>query len=226
MHIPKVIVYLSDHLEEETQRLIETHYGANVLSYYSAVEALRIGFTCPAHQGFHLHSDLTHVRVVGEDGQDVPTGEAGDILISNLVNRGTVLLNYRIGDRGRLANQPCTCGRTLPLLAKLEGRRDDVVALPNGQFLHSATVWFAIRGNPDFIQYQLVQHTLHQFELKLSTVDVPTFERVSVDLLARLGPVLGEGTSLTASYVSPFAPFGSRKRSQLISEVKRGAQGA
>lgn len=226
MHIPKVILYVSDHLEAETQQLIEEKYGARVFSSYSAVEALRIGFTCPSHQGFHLHSDLTHVRIVDEAGQDVPPGVPGDILISNLINRGTVLLNYRLGDRGRLSNQACTCGRTLPLLSKLEGRRDDVVALPNGQFLHSANVWLAIRGNPDFIQYQLLQHTLTQFELKLSTVDKPTFERVSADLTARLKPVLGEGAELSASYVSPFEPFGTRKRSQLVSEIKREALGA
>lgn len=219
MHIPKVIVYVSDHLTEDTQRMISEEYGAEVLSSYSAVEALRIGFTCPAGKGFHLHSDLTHVRVVDETGQDVPTGTPGDLVISNLTNRGTVLLNYRIGDRGRLAVETCPCGRTLPLLAKLEGRRDDVVALPNGQFLHSATVWAAIRHNLDILQYQLVQKTLTQFELKLVTADETTFAHASKDILASLLPVLGQGVSLTACYISPSAPFGSAKRSQLVSEL-------
>jgi phenylacetate-CoA ligase len=217
MHLPKVVFYVSDHLPEDTQQLIEAEYGAKVLSSYSAVEALRIGFTCPAHTGFHLHADLAHLRIVDEAGRDVPPGTTGDIALSNLSNRGTVLLNYLIGDRGQLATTACTCGRTLPLLAKLEGRRDDVVALPDGRFLHSATVWFAIRDNHDYIQYQLVQHTLERFELKLATVDEPTFTRVSEDLMARLRPVLGEGTVLTATYVNPYEPFGQRKRSQLIS---------
>lgn len=224
MHVPKVVMYVSDHLTDETQRMIREEYGAEVLSSYSAVEALRIGFTCRTGKGFHLHSDLTHVRAVDERGEDVPTGTTGDLVISNLTNRGTVLINYLIGDRGQLSGETCPCGRTLPLLGKLEGRRDDVVALPNGQFLHSATVWAAIRHNPDFIQYQLVQQALGQFELKITTVDEATFARVSVDLMEKLRPVLGDGVGLTARYVSPFESFGAEKRSQLVSELNRGVK--
>lgn len=221
MHLPKVIVYVSDHLTEDTRQMIETEFGIPVLSIYSAVEAFKIGFTCPHRTGFHLHSDLAHVRIVDDNGEDVCTGEIGDIVISNLMNRGTVLLNYRIEDRGQLSEAACPCGRTLPLLAKLEGRRDDVIQLPDGNYLHSATVWLALRDNPDFIQYQLIQHTLDRFELKLVTADQSMFDRVGADLMSRLQPVLGPTVTLTATYVSPFVPFGERKRSQLVSLLNK-----
>lgn len=37
-----------------------------------------------------------------------------------------VLLNYRLGDWGRLASEPCPCGSGLPLLQSLGGRRDEL----------------------------------------------------------------------------------------------------
>jgi phenylacetate-CoA ligase len=87
------------------------------------MEAGTIGFQCERREGFHLNVDLCAVRIVDAEGRTVPPGTSGDIVISSLDNRATVLLNYRIGDRGTLSPQPCPCGRSLPLLASLEGRR-------------------------------------------------------------------------------------------------------
>ena len=78
----------------------------------------------------------------------------------------------------------------------------------------------ALRDNHDFIQYQLIQRTRNTFELKLVTVDLPTFERTSADLLTRLQPLLGPEAQITHAYVSPHEPFGERKRIQLVSLVK------
>ena len=44
------------------------------------------------------------------------------MVISNLVNRGAVLLNYRLGDVASLSTGKCSCGRILLMLSELEGR--------------------------------------------------------------------------------------------------------
>jgi phenylacetate-CoA ligase len=177
---------------------------------------MRIGFTCAARNGFHLHADLTHLRIADANGQDVPTGTPGDIVISNLTNRGTVLLNYRLGDQGQLAEQPCTCGRTFPRLALISGRSDDAAILPNGEYLHSTAIWQVIKEGAEFLQYQIVQQTPEHFDLRLTTVDEATFERIYAGLLDRIRPLTGPEVTLTASYVSPDAPFGSAKRRRLV----------
>ena len=46
-------------------------------------------------------------------------------MVSNLVNRGTVLLNYRLGDVAAKLDGRCACGRTLPMMSFLEGRSDE-----------------------------------------------------------------------------------------------------
>ena len=53
--------------------------------------------------------------------------------MSNLYNRAMILLNYRLGDLGVLATKPCPCGRTLPLLEKLQGRIFETIRLPDGR---------------------------------------------------------------------------------------------
>jgi phenylacetate-CoA ligase len=137
-HRPKVVTYSSDGLPEAARRLITETFGIPVLGTYQAVEAFKIAFECGA--GLHVNADLYPVRIVDRDGRAVPVGESGEVVVSNLVNRATVLLNYRLGDLAALAPDPCPCGRALPRLAGLHGRRDEWIDLPSGRTVHPMTV--------------------------------------------------------------------------------------
>ena len=131
-HLPRVVLYGWDPMTAYGRELIEQTFGIPVLSRYSAMECLKIGFFCELRRGFHLHEDLCHVEARGPDGLPVAAGESGELVLSNLFNRGTVLLNYRLGDRGALSDAPCPCGRGTRVLVELDGRVDDAIALPDG----------------------------------------------------------------------------------------------
>lgn len=191
LRAPKVFVYRGDLMTPGGQDFVEQHTGAAVISRYNAVEAFKIGFTCEARQSFHLHEDLCHVRIVAPDGSDAGPGEHGEIVISNLVNRGTVLLNYRIGDTGRLSPGRCGCGRTSTLLAGLEGRVSEIVRLPTGKLVHPLSVWSTLKPHEHVTRYQLVQREPARFELNVVVADGAPFpqvaEAVGRDLRALLG---------------------------------------
>ena len=104
-----MVKYSADAVTEPWRQLIEERFGVVVLSGYNAVECLRIGFICDHGCGFRLREDLGHLRVIDGRGEQVQPGQSGEVVISNLVNHGTVLLNYRLGDVGvRLrAGPPC-----------------------------------------------------------------------------------------------------------------------
>jgi phenylacetate-CoA ligase len=205
IHVPKVFVYAGDAMSREGRSFVEQHFGVPAVSLYNAVEAFKIGYFCEARDGFHLHEDLCHVEVVGEDGRPVRTGESGELVISNLVNRGTVLLNYRIGDLGRLTAEPCACGRTSRRLADLEGRVAEVVHLPNGNIVHQYSVAGVFRRFQGVIRYQLVQHEPDRFELRVMTVDGSTFDRIAGDLSGEFRGLLG-GAALDVTYEEPAEP--------------------
>ncbi|ODS59273.1 MAG: hypothetical protein ABS36_02145 [Acidobacteria bacterium SCN 69-37] len=137
--LPRLWVYLGDRVSAGGRELADAR-GCALYSVYSAMEAGPIGFQCEERGGFHLNIDLCAVRVVDDEGRDVPAGEVGDIVISPLDNRAMVLLNYRIGDRGALSTEPCPCGRTLPLLARLDGRRSEIIRLADGRELSSLAI--------------------------------------------------------------------------------------
>jgi phenylacetate-CoA ligase len=137
--MPRVWVYLGDMISDSARELAN-ELGCRLFSVYGAMEAGTIGFQCERREGFHLNVDLCAVRVVDAAGRTLPPGEPGEIVISSLDNRGTVLLNYRIGDRAILATQPCPCGRSLPLLASFEGRRSEMIRLLDGREFSSLTL--------------------------------------------------------------------------------------
>jgi phenylacetate-CoA ligase len=138
--LPRVWMYGGDMLSETGRELIERNFGCIVYSTYQSVETGKIGFQCEHREGFHLNIDLCALRLVDESGQNVKLGQEGEVVISNLYNRAMVLLNYRLGDLGILATNPCSCGRGLPLLEQLKGRVSEKIYLPNGRRIDTETL--------------------------------------------------------------------------------------
>jgi phenylacetate-CoA ligase len=199
IHLPRVVIYHGQAMGDPGREFFERELGIPVYSRYNAVEAFKIGFTCEERQAFHLNSDLTHVRIVDADGKPCAAGQTGEVIISNLVNRATVLLNYRLHDVAALSDELCACGRTLPLLSDLEGRLEEILPLAEGRFLGPRAIWRIFKTEPDVLQYQLVQERIERYLLRLRTTDQAAFERVVPPALGRLRELLGPGSEVVAS---------------------------
>jgi len=198
-HRPAAVLYGADAMSPEARRHLEQELGVRVLSTYSAAEAFKIGFACEAGTGFHVHADLCHLRLVDATGADVPAGVPGEVVISNLVNRATVLVNYRLGDVATWSETPCPCGRTLPLLATLAGRSEDVVELAGGALLHPRSVWSIVKQQPEVLRYQLVQHAPERLELRLMTAGRAAYDGLAPGLLGALRE-LAAGAQVETSF--------------------------
>ena len=155
-HLPRVAIFAADVLAEPMRRAI-TAAGVEVLSVYQAVEMPTIGFECEAHAGHHLNVDFCPLRIVDADGRDLPAEETGDVVTSNLVNRGTVLLNYRLGDRAARLATECACGRTLPLLSPVQGRVSEWLRTASGEPVHPQVLRSVLRKVPGLLRYTLEQ---------------------------------------------------------------------
>jgi phenylacetate-CoA ligase len=175
-HRPKAVLYSSDHLSSATRLWLTSTCGIPVFTVYGAVEALKIGFGCEQDNGYHVNSDLYPVRIVDGSGKDVEPGQPGEVVLSNLVNRATVLLNYRLGDLVSASPAPCPCGRTLPLISCPVGRADQISVLPDGSEVHPMffddSIYLAV---PDIIQHQV--HQVLPAAFRVSLVVPPATDR-------------------------------------------------
>lgn len=188
---PVAIVFGGDAMPEVDKQLIEQEFGVPVLSTYQAVEALRIGFQCEHRRGFHLSMDDVAIRVVDDHGNDVEPGGRGHLLISNLTNRATVLLNYRLGDIVTLGESSCSCGRSLPTIERIDGRSDDLITLAGGDPLHALAVLEKLQGVAGVVQVQVVQETLGRFLIRAIGTSISARESAAAELVANLRSVVG-----------------------------------
>lgn len=215
----------ADGLSGQARRLLEERFGIPAFSLYAAVEAPSMGFECREHRGLHMNEDLYPVRLVDGSGRAVVPGERGEVVVSNLVNRAMVLLNYRLGDLAALLPGPCPCGRSLPMMSYPEGRSYDWFELPSGRSLTAFAVNQAFRDEPGVLQYQLVQEDPRSYRIAVvvrEPFDLAAFEARAA---ARLAGLVGEPVALRAATVPAIARTETGKVRPFIS-MCRGASPA
>jgi phenylacetate-CoA ligase len=208
-------------MEQRDRQLIEDIYKVSVVSSYQAVEALRIAYQCEHRLGFHVNLDHIALRIVDPKGGPLPTNRIGEIVLSNLTNRATVLLNYKLGDLARWCERPCGCGRTLPTLQYIEGRANDLIALPDGRNIHSLIALPPLQAIPGIDRIQLVQQDRSSFSIRCVCSPGASWEAIrrQLDTAARLQ--LGNDIRLTIRRVETFPKEQSGKVLALISHVPR-----
>jgi phenylacetate-CoA ligase len=189
-------------MAESIRRLIAERFGIPVFSTYQAIEAFKIGFECERHTGLHLNVDLYPLRIVDGAGRTLPAGASGEVVVSNLVNQATVLLNYRLGDISALAAEACPCDRTLPLLSFPPGRSDDLIALPSGRVLHPQAVRTIFTDETEVWQYQVVQRDESTFDVAIVASPVCDRARTRERVAANFARQFGEDVTLTIAFVA------------------------
>jgi phenylacetate-CoA ligase len=226
MHLPAVVTYTSDSLLPAVRALIEDRFGIPVFTTYQAVEAFKIAFECERHRGLHLNIDLYPIRVIDGAGREVPPGASGEVIVSNLVNRGMVLLNYRLGDIVTMLPDACECGRSLPLLSYPEGRTDDLIELASGRIVHPQAIRTLFNEERTIWEYQVEQIADTHFRVAL--LAAPTCDRDAVGqrVVDRLSGVVGSAARIDVEFVDAIDRTLGGKTAPVISRRARQRRAA
>ncbi|MEK6703769.1 MAG: AMP-binding protein [Planctomycetota bacterium] len=126
----KVILGGAEEMPAEAVPWMERVWSpAKVKMCYASVEmATSIGFQpCPNQNGYHLDVlDFAHEIIEpDEDG-------FGELVFTTLSRRTMPLIRYRTRDVTRITPGGCSCGLSTPHMAKLRGRRDELVVASGG----------------------------------------------------------------------------------------------
>jgi phenylacetate-CoA ligase len=162
----KFIISNSEVLTDHVRKYIESVFGCPVYNDYSSFEMHNIASEC-THQRMHLHIDCNLVEII-KDGEEAAPGEKGEIVITNLRNRAMPFIQYCTGDYGVMSEEPCTCGRGLPLLHMVEGRRDEYLTLASGGRI-SPRIFDPLDFvfHPYVSKFQIIQKKKDEFVIKV-----------------------------------------------------------
>ena len=147
-------------------------------------------FECPVYETYGM-SEIVAAANQCEQGSMHLWPEAGvlesldgDLLSTGLVNADMPLIRYRTGDRCELPanSQACACGRSLPLLGRIEGRCDDTIYTRDGRRIGRLDPIF--KSTLPIQEAQIVQESLDR--LRILCVPDAAFDGRQERELARL----------------------------------------
>jgi phenylacetate-CoA ligase len=138
---------------------IESAWGARVFDHTGMTEMGALSFECTENRGTGVHvieSEFIAEVIDSQTLKNVPDGESGELVLTNLGRWGSPLIRYRTGDQVRLVRetQPCACGRWF---ARLEGGilgRVDDMFIVRGNNVFPTAVEAVLRRFPEIAEFR------------------------------------------------------------------------
>jgi phenylacetate-CoA ligase len=215
---PRTVITTAEMLYPHQREKIERVFGCAVYDRYGSRETSVIASECDRHTGLHVNGECLLVETL-RDGKKTAPGEAGDVVITDLLNFGMPLIRYDIEDRASFSGGHCSCGRTLPLLAGIEGRATDFIRTPDGRYVSGAALTIRLVAEiPGLAQAQIVQRELGAVTFRL--VKGADFTKESEELLLRKSrELMGEEMRIFLDFVAEIPSEPSGKFRFSISEL-------
>lgn len=207
---PRAVLAAAEALHDFQRPVLEAAFpDARAFNTYGCREFMLIASECGAHDGLHVNADHLVVELVQPTAL-AGGGEGGQVAVTDLHNWGMPLLRYVNGDLAVAGpSARCACGRGLPRLAGIQGRRLDAIRTPDGRLLPGEFFPHLLKDIPGIRRFQVVQEELAA--LTLSIVPGPDFDAAQqARVRAEVGRVLGTAIRLELNLVEdiPLTPSG------------------
>jgi phenylacetate-CoA ligase len=210
----KVVITSAEPVTEDQRQTIAAAFQCPVRETYGMGELVAAASECESGR-LHRWPEVGVVEVL-DGARPVSAGALGDLVCTGLLNADMPLIRYRVGDCGRPGDDAdvCTCGRTLPPLARVEGRSNDVLITRDGRrvsWLNPVFYGIPIR------QGQIIQESLDHIRVRY--VPAPGFTpEAGFEIVKRLQERM-EGVGVVLERVDEVPRSASGKFRTVVCEV-------
>ena len=224
---PRIIIGGAELISDSSRRFIEEAFDAPFYDQYGTIEMERMAWQCSAKVGYHIDADALIVQFVDKNGEEVSEGESGEIVCTSLFGYAMPFIRYAVGDIGIPSDEICSCGRKLPLMKVIEGRKDSILVLPDGRLLSPRT--FTITMNMFKLirhieQFQIIQKKRDVFEIRLkkkdNSIDEKALETELTSHLRKMLALEAHGVTFEMRFIEDFNLDKSGKFKIVISELE------
>lgn len=175
----KVCIVTSEMLFEKDKKLMEKQFGVPVVNEYGASELDLIAFENQKGE-WQVNAETLFVEILDDDGQPVPYGTQGRVVITSLYNKAHPFIRYDIGDIGIL-DEKSTFKK--PILKQLTGRTNDVAVLPSGKKAPGLTFYYVtksiIEDDGNVKEFIIKQTSIDSFEVDYISEAELTLEQIA-----------------------------------------------
>lgn len=214
----KVAFVTSERLYDYQREAIESVFNCPVANGYGGRDAGFIAHQCPVGS-MHITAEDIIVEIVDKEGNVLPIGEEGEIVVTHLATSDFPFIRYRTGDIAKLSDKTCACGRGLPLLQDIQGRTTDFVVALNGTVLHGLALIYVLRDLPGISAFKIVQTSLEETRVKI--VREQGYDPTCEDTIRRnFRQRLGNDVTVQIDYVDHIEKEKSGKFRYVVSHVE------
>jgi phenylacetate-CoA ligase len=206
---PKAILTTGEIITNEMRNSIENIIGSKIYDWYGSTEGCASAAQCE-HGGYHVNVEYCHIESIEKENLNHLVG-------TNLVNFAFPLIRYDVGDIGELLEQQCTCGRGLPLMKPIKGRKVNFINSPSGKkyFYHN---FFSKVLNAPIKEFQIIQDRLDSINLLI--VAKSSFNNSDLEkIINHLKKLLGEEMTIDVSFVEKIKRSRLGKYQMVVSKI-------
>ena len=211
------IITGAEKLYPHQRELMEKVFKAKVFNTYGCREFMLIAAECEKHEGLHVTIDNLYVEIL-KDGKPAKPGESGEIVITDLNNYGMPFIRYKNGDIAVQSDNACSCGRGLPLIHDIDGRKMDTITAFDGKVVSGGFFPHLMKEIEEIGKFQVIQQAQDRLLVKLVEKQPISEERLAF-CLQEMKKVLGEEMQIEFQFVDDIPLTSSGKYRVTISEI-------
>lgn len=184
--LPKIssleyIEMTGEYLSDEIRVLVMKTFGCNIANQYGCNEANSIAFECP-YGNMHIMKDNVYIENID-----------GDIFLTTLLNNAMPFIKYGLGDKISIQTHEnkdylCMCGCKTPIIKVNNGRKNDLIILPNGEKVNCGYIsrefeMLNVEFDGGIKQYNVRQYEYDKFEVTVVLED--NFKEKDVSIISK-----------------------------------------
>ena len=136
----KAVFTTGEKLFPKYREALQRVFNAPVFDSYGAADGGVSAQECDRHEGLHIGEEHCILEIVDRSGKNLPDGETGFVIATDLNNYVFPFLRYKVGDMAYIKKELCSCGRQHRLLGEVIGREGRAVFNKEGRPFSSIVI--------------------------------------------------------------------------------------
>lgn len=210
---PQAIAVTAAPMTEQQRQLIQSALGAPTYDHYRCAEFNWMAGECREQNGLHTFSDIKWLEVIGADGRPSPSGQPGQTVLTDPLNRVFPLIRYRLGDQTARIDHPCACGSPFPRIESIHGRVSDALRLNDGRVLPGEALTQLFKAAIDDVeQFQIHQQADGSITVRcIASRGVDSYGQIE-RVVGQFRTIVGATTAVRLEFVDDIAHDGGKIR--------------
>jgi phenylacetate-CoA ligase len=222
---PELVISWAAPLYEHEKNLLADVFGCSVTNLYGTREVGHLAMQCP-HGSMHVNDENYILELEGMGIGEEKAGP-GSILVTQLNASPMPFLRYRIGDLAEIAENVCSCGRSLSVLKSILGRTGDVFKTKDGRLIEPGFWCHAFmvgRQSQDVEKFQVVYRRNDRILFRV--IPKASYSgQTEAELRSLMEKHFQSGIQFDFEYVSDIKPQPSGKCPIVVNEIEPQEEG-